>query len=114
MFLAVEVIVHYKYNETRITPKKITKRKDYDIALIRIDYPVIDDDSGMTLLHGNRFDNSTVMPICLPSSRGFKDTEKPAIAVGLGITRSMEYQRKSCFTDGNGPEVFQRCAKDWV
>ena len=46
MFLAVEVIVHYKYNETRITPKKITKRKDYDIALIRIDYPVIDDDSG--------------------------------------------------------------------
>ena len=29
---------------------------DYDIALLRIDYPVIDPDSGMNILNSQKFD----------------------------------------------------------
>ena len=72
----------------------------------------------MTFLHGNKFDPSTVMPICLPSSQDFNDTERQATAVGMGVSRSIDFKdfkdEKPCFTDGSGPEVFQRCAPYWV
>ena len=33
----------------------------------------------------------------------------------MGIPRSMEFKDpRRCFTDGNGPEVFQPCAPEWV
>ena len=70
---------------------------------------------GLTYLHDNKFHPRTVMPICLPPSQDFDDTKKQAMAVGMGITRDMQFQnRKRCFTDGNGPEVFQQCAPEWV
>ena len=42
-----ELIIHYKYKSTKIGKKGKKKRRvDYDIALIRLDYPVIDEKSG--------------------------------------------------------------------
>merc|ERR1712032_1082699 len=52
----------------------------------------------------------TVMPICLPRNKGFRDTQRTATAVGMGIKR----RAKSCYTDGNGPEVFQTCSTKWI
>ena len=41
-----ELIIHHKYKSTKIVKGKKKKRYDYDIALIRLDYPVIDEKSG--------------------------------------------------------------------
>ena len=49
------------------------------------------------------------MPICLPLDKAFKDTDRVATAVGLGITRE-NTRRGRCLTDKNGPVVFQRCS----
>ena len=59
---------------------------DYDIALLRLDYPVADEDTGMNVLNSTKFDTKTIMPICLPTSRMFRDTDRPAVAVGMGIS----------------------------
>ena len=59
---------------------------DYYIALLRLDYPVTDSDTGMGVLEGTRFNKETIMPNCLPTSTMFKDTDKTAVAVGLGIS----------------------------
>ena len=64
---------------------KKAKREDYDIALLRLDYPVVDPGTGMTVLEGAKFNKETIMPICLPTSTMCKDTDKTAIAVGLGL-----------------------------
>ena len=53
------------------------------------------------------------MPICLPPDKAFKDTNRVATAVGLGIIRENTNKGK-CFTDGNGPVVFQRCSWSYV
>ena len=45
-FRALEVVIHYKYNMMRRRGRITTQRKDYDIALIRIDYPAVDLASG--------------------------------------------------------------------
>ena len=45
-FKMVELIIHYKYNSEEIVGNTRTIRKDYDIALIRLDYPIIDEMSG--------------------------------------------------------------------
>ena len=58
-------------------------RDDYDIAMLRIDYPIMDEATGMTVLkvshyntslllylQGNKFNKDTMMPICLPSNKG--------------------------------------------
>ena len=46
--------IHYKYNTTRRRGRTTTVRTDYDIALLRIDYPVIDEESGeKTFLKGS-------------------------------------------------------------
>ena len=67
--------------------------------------------AGLTYLNQNKFAPQTVMPICLPTSEDFQDTNKQVMAVGLGITRDQQFQsRKLCFTDGFGPEVLQQCA----
>ena len=65
---------------------------------------------GLTFLPGNKFDPETAMPICLPTKKSFRDTGRAATAVGMGIIASA----KRCFTDANGPEVFQPCATQWV
>ena len=65
--------------------EKNRTRVDYDIALLRLDYPVADPGTGMTVLEGAKFNKETIMPICLPTSTMFKDTGKTAIAVGLGL-----------------------------
>ena len=41
-----ELIIHHKYKSTKIVKGKKKRRVDYDIALIRLDYPVIDEKSG--------------------------------------------------------------------
>lgn len=77
---------------------------DYDIALVRINYPVQDDESGtlmlqsynilqifykgMTVLYNRRFNVSSIMPICLPPSRNFKDDDRGSVVVGMGIAAS--------------------------
>ena len=66
-------------------------RSDYDIALLRIDYPIIDQESGMNILYTKeteeyKFDPETILPICLPPSIHFKDTNRLAVSVGMGIT----------------------------
>ena len=65
---------------------KKSGRHDYDIALIRLDYPIADPDSGMTVLMNAKFDPETIMPICLPPHEMFRDTNRNAVAVGMGIT----------------------------
>ena len=70
--------------------KKTQRRVDYDIALLRLDYPVMDAESGMTLMPNGNFSNETVMPICLPSNKHFKDTNRHATAVGKGVTAAFE------------------------
>ena len=47
-----------------------TERDDYDIALLRLDYPIMDEGTGATVLPGNKFDMNTLMPICLPKNKG--------------------------------------------
>ena len=102
--MIVELIIHYKYNSSKTVRGKIKIRKDYDIALIRLDYPIIDEESGecvfiliaivknniyiigMSVIKENRFSKLSVMPICLPSSEQFPDINRPATAVGMGIT----------------------------
>ena len=48
-----------------------TERDDYDIALLRIDYPAMDEGTGITVLPGNKFAKNTLMPICLPPNKGY-------------------------------------------
>ena len=45
-FRIEELIIHYKYETTKVVGRSKTVRKDYDIALIRLDYPIIDEKSG--------------------------------------------------------------------
>ena len=66
---------------------------------------------GLTFLEGNKFSPETVMPICLPTSKRFNDTRRLVTSVGVGLKR---FKARTCFTDGNGPEVFQPCAPLWV
>ena len=40
---------------------------------------------GMSVLEKNRFSSESIMPICLPSSDQFRDTNRPATAVGMGM-----------------------------
>ena len=103
--MIVELIIHYKYNSSKTVRGKIKIRKDYDIALIRLDYPIIDEESGecvfilisivkniiiyiigMSVIKENKFSKKSIMPICLPSSEQFPDINRPATAVGMGIT----------------------------
>ena len=37
-----EVKAHYKWHLEKTRGKKKTQRKDYDIALVRLDYPAVD------------------------------------------------------------------------
>ena len=48
-----------------------TERDDYDIALLRLDYPIMDEGTGATVLPGNKFAKNTLMPICLPPNKGY-------------------------------------------
>ena len=59
---------------------------DYDIALLRVDYPVADEDTGMNVLNGIKFDPKKIMPICLPPNKMFQDNRRRAVAVGMGIS----------------------------
>ena len=43
-------------------------------------------------MNSSQFDPSTVMPICLPSSQDFNDTERQATAVGMGVSRSIDFK----------------------
>ena len=60
-------------------------RTDYDIALLRLDYPIVDPASGMNVLNSTKFSPKTIMPICLPPHKMFRDTNRHAIAIGMGI-----------------------------
>ena len=88
----------------------------YDIALLRIEYPVMDSLTGMTLLKANKTfnDSEQVMPICLPKSKDFIDTNKEAFAVGYGAhTQTTKPLHLRCITGENGPDVFQECARNY-
>ena len=91
-FRVLELVIHYKYKQRRTRGRTTMVRTDYDIALVRVDYPAVDEESGMTFLHGNKFDPDSVMPVCLPTSQQFQDTKRPAMAVGLGIVKSKEFR----------------------
>ena len=75
----------FQYKEFKGNQKRV--RTDYDIALVRLDYPLADPDTGMTVLKDSTFDPKTVMPICLPPSDKFRDTDKTATSVGMGISK---------------------------
>ena len=45
-FRAVEIVLHSKYNKTRKRGKITTYREDYDVALLRIEYPAVDEANG--------------------------------------------------------------------
>ena len=92
----------------------MTYRKDYDIALLRLSYPVADPDTGMTILgKGPHFSKNTIMPICLPENKHFKDTNRMAYAVGMGLQGEKDNADR-CVTDANGPVPFQRCASKYI
>lgn len=86
-----EIIVHEKYGLSREENNKIFYRKDYDIALLRVSYPIHDDDTGMltkilmefdtyaaglSLLENGKVEKDTLMPICLPPNQAFEDTNR--------------------------------------
>ena len=90
---ATELIIHrhFKFKKVSDLLKNKRNRKDFDIALVRISYPVLDEQSGrenytdaciimfilgMTILPEGKFSPHTLMPICLPSSSNFQDTER--------------------------------------
>ena len=86
-----------------------TGKIGHDLALLRLDYPVTDLVTGLGVLSPKGFNKTTLMPICLPPSKNFKDAPRVASAVGLGLTAERGKSSR-CFTDGNGPVVFQRCS----
>ena len=61
---------------------------------------------GLTFLKGNKFDPNTVMPICLPTSSRFKDTERLVTAVGMGLTK---YKEVRCDERETGSLKFRDC-----
>ena len=65
--------VRAPYENKNSFPRKGKKieRDDYDIALLRIDYPTMDEGNGITVLPGNKFAKNTLMPICLPPNKGY-------------------------------------------
>ena len=107
-FTIADIIIHKKYGMSRKDGSVTYYRKDYDIALIRLDYPVADERTGMCIiwklfdqidkeryilqgmgvLEGAIFNSKTIRPICLPPSTTFNDTGRIAVAVGLGISAS--------------------------
>ena len=86
------------------------------MALLRLDYPIADPDTGMTVLAaGPRFDPETIMPICLPPNSKFKDTSRLGYAAGLGIVgEGGEYSTLRCFTNEKGPVPFQQCSRKYL
>ena len=79
-----------------------------------MNYPTGDPDTGLTVLpDGPQFNKSTIMPICLPPDENFKDNDRLAYAVGLGI-KAEEDVEKRCFTDANGPDPFQQCSPYYI
>ena len=71
--------------------------------------------AGLTYLGKNKFHHRSVMPICLPTSKNFRDNKRQVFAVGVGANWSgylgkKEGIAKNCFTDSSGPEVLQQCA----
>jgi len=111
-FRPVEIRVHQRYKAIVTDLKgKEFYREDYDFALLRLDYPVTDEEHGIGILdtvNGKTFNKRTILPICLPPT-DFKDTELAGTVVGFGINK----EQSKCYTDGNGPEVFKRCADMW-
>ena len=53
-FRVKQAVIHYKYKTERKEGKTIFERKDYDIALLRIDYPAVDE------VNGNDKDRSVI------------------------------------------------------
>ena len=46
-FRVLELVLHYKHDKRKTRQgRKTTYRTDYDIALLRIDYPVVDERNG--------------------------------------------------------------------
>ena len=43
-------MLHYKYDLERTRGGKTTYRTDYDIALLRIDYPAVDERNGKNIV----------------------------------------------------------------
>ena len=91
----IEIIVHKLYNKKVKKGKVQFQRKDHDIALLRIDYPINDYQTGLdlsfslgetqkkvsfilgaNLLAKSKFNHDELMPICLPPSDKFEDTGK--------------------------------------
>jgi len=93
----VEIVVHPGYNEEDQTS---------DFTLARLSYPLVDNAYGIGFY--SNYSPVTVMPICLPHSNNFPDTEKHVIVAGRGVKFA------NCFTNAEGPEVFKPCAKKWV
>ena len=69
--LAPFVRVPYENKNSFPRQGRKTERDDYDIALLRIDYPAMDEGTGITVLPGNKFAKNTLMPICLPPNKGY-------------------------------------------
>ena len=42
----------------------------------------------MSVMKANKFHSNMIMPICLPPTKKFPDTDRQATAVGMGITSS--------------------------
>lgn len=112
-FKVAEMVLHYKYLDETGTDKKKVIRIDYDVALLRLDYPIKDPETGLGVLNSPGFDRKTIMPICLPPNADFKDTNRAGTAVGMGI-KGEKGQSKRCFTNGKGPVVFQKCSPVYV
>ena len=93
---------------------KHIRGENYDIALVRLSYPVADPKTGLTILpNGPDFNLKTIMPICLPSDEDFKDTGIEATTARFGLSTA-KHGKSRCFTDGNGPSAFQTCAPKFV
>ncbi|XP_023349609.1 uncharacterized protein LOC111718292 isoform X3 [Eurytemora carolleeae] len=111
-FRAVEIIIHPRFNSIVKLRGKRYLRQDHDIALVRLDYPVLDEEFGIGVLKteiGDGFSKDTIMPICLPNAK-VKDRMVKAMAIGFGRLREM----RQCLTDDSGPDVFAPCAKRWI
>jgi len=115
VFRPAEIIVHHKYDSLIKRNNRSWSRKDYDFALVRLDYPVKDEEHEIGILGSQKdFEKHKIMPICLPDP-DFKDENVEATIVGIGIEREKGGNRNSdCKTTDKGPEIFTKCARGWI
>jgi len=108
-FFIADIQIHDLYQKRIKKNGRVYERPDYDFALIRLDYPVHDEEHKIGILKPEYvWQQKYIMPICLPPL-DFDESRRKAYVAGLGIQK----EKHTCITNANGPEAYLRCADKW-